>query len=36
MPVQEHIKWKTDPEQAMDEARQTLRPVLYDFSAAPA
>ncbi len=36
MPIQEQIKWKADVEEATDEARQTLRPVLYDFSAAPA
>jgi hypothetical protein len=30
------IEWRTDPDAALDEGREKLKPILLDFSAAPA
>lgn len=30
------IEWKTDPDAALTEGREKMKPVMLDFSAAPA
>ncbi len=36
MPVQAEIGWKTDLDAALNEARALQKPILFDFTAAPA
>ncbi len=36
MPVESKLQWQADVDAGVRQARETGRPVLYDFTAAPA